>query len=75
MLLKRPDWVFLDEATSALDRPLEQALYARLRLRLPDISIISIGHRAEVAGFHERRFELRPGPAGARLEAAVPVAT
>jgi putative ATP-binding cassette transporter len=74
VLLKRPDWVFLDEATSALDRPLELALYARLRQRLPDISIISIGHRPELAGFGERRLELRPGPDGARLEAAVAAA-
>jgi vitamin B12/bleomycin/antimicrobial peptide transport system ATP-binding/permease protein len=74
VLLKRPDWVFLDEATSALDRPLEQALYARLRQRLPDISIISIGHRPELAGLGERRLELRPSPDGARLEAAVAAA-
>ncbi len=74
ILLKRPDWVFLDEATSALDEPLEQALYAKLRERLPKLSMISIGHRPGIAAYHERRFELQSGPAGARLAAATPVA-
>jgi putative ATP-binding cassette transporter len=75
ILLKRPDWVFLDEATSALDRPLELALYAKLKQRLPGITLLSISHRPDATAFHERRLELRPGPGGARLDAAVAAAT
>ena len=74
ILLKRPDWVFLDEATSALDEPLEQALYAKLKQRLPKLTMVSIGHRPGVAAYHERRLTLEAGDKGARLVAAAPVA-
>jgi vitamin B12/bleomycin/antimicrobial peptide transport system ATP-binding/permease protein len=74
ILLKRPDWVFMDEATSALDEPLEQALYAKLRERLPKLTMVSIGHRPGVAAYHERRLTLEAGEGGARLVAATPVA-
>jgi len=70
ILLKRPDWVFLDEATSALDEPLEQALYAKLRQRLPKLTVLSVGHRPTIAAYHERRLELQPGPDGAHLAVA-----
>lgn len=70
ILLKRPDWVFLDEATSSLDTPMEQALYTRLRQRLPDLTIVSIAHRPGIADYHDRKLEMRPGPDGARLEGA-----
>lgn len=69
VLLKRPDWVFLDEATASLDTPLEQALYARLRQRLPNLTIVSIGHRPGVADYHERQLELQPALDGARIQA------
>jgi putative ATP-binding cassette transporter len=68
ILLKQPDWVFLDEATASLDSPLEQALYTRLRQRLPNLTIVSIGHRPGIADYHERRLELAPSPDGARLQ-------
>ncbi|PKU25798.1 ABC transporter ATP-binding protein/permease [Telmatospirillum siberiense] len=69
ILLKRPDWVFLDEATASLDTTLEQMLYTRLRQRLPDLTIVSIGHRPGIAEHHDRKVELHPQPDGARLEA------
>jgi putative ATP-binding cassette transporter len=53
--LQRPDWLFLDEATSALDEPSEACLYGLLRERLPATTIVSIGHRATLAAFHDRR--------------------
>jgi putative ATP-binding cassette transporter len=57
-LLRRPDWLMLDEATSALDAPAEAELYRLLRARLPDTTIISIGHRPGLAAFHDRKLDL-----------------
>jgi putative ATP-binding cassette transporter len=64
-LLKRPDWLFLDEATAALDEPMEAQVYALLRERLPDTTLVSIGHRTTLLGFHDRRVEMQPGADGA----------
>ncbi len=54
-LLHAPDFLFLDEATASLDEPAEAALYRLIAERLPQASIISIGHRATLAAFHRRR--------------------
>jgi vitamin B12/bleomycin/antimicrobial peptide transport system ATP-binding/permease protein len=59
-LIVKPDWLLLDEATSALDEASENALYRTLASRLPDATLISIGHRATLAGFHDRRIEIKP---------------
>ncbi len=60
VFLFRPDWLFMDEATSALDEPMEQALYVRVRDRLPGITMISVAHRAGVARFHRRSLTIQP---------------
>jgi vitamin B12/bleomycin/antimicrobial peptide transport system ATP-binding/permease protein len=60
-LLARPDWLFLDEATAALDEGTEEAIYRMLAERLPDTTIVSIGHRSTLAAFHDRRIDMRPG--------------
>ena len=57
-LLAKPDWLFLDEATSALDEPTEQLLYALLKARLPQATLVSIAHRASMAAFHSRHLAL-----------------
>jgi len=59
-LLRKPDWLMLDEATSALDAPSEERLYVLLKERLPDTTVVSIGHRPALAAFHQRKLELRP---------------
>jgi tungstate transport system ATP-binding protein len=59
-VLFRPDWLFLDEATSAVDEKLEAELYAMLAQRLPDTTIMSIGHRSAVAALHQRHIEMAP---------------
>jgi putative ATP-binding cassette transporter len=59
-LLLRPDWLLLDESTSALDEKLEADVYAMLAQRLPQTTIISIGHRSTLAAFHRRRLEMTP---------------
>lgn len=64
-LLRKPDWLLLDEATSALDAPSEKWLYDLVRERLPDTTVISIGHRPALAAFHQRKLELRLAAGGA----------
>ena len=58
-LLRKPDWLMLDEATSALDAESEAQLYGMLKTRLPNMTIVSIGHRPQLVSFHERRLELQ----------------
>ena len=63
-LLARPDWLFLDEATAALDEENEVAVYRALKERLPGTTVVSIGHRATLAAFHDRRIAMRPSAGG-----------
>jgi vitamin B12/bleomycin/antimicrobial peptide transport system ATP-binding/permease protein len=63
-ILAKPDWLFLDEATSAMDEAMEAEIYEILAKKLPSTTIVSIGHRASLAQFHERRIEMRPAGAG-----------
>ena len=58
-LLHKPDWLFMDEATSALDETTEAALYRLIQDRLPQTTVVSIGHRASLRQFHQRRLEIR----------------
>jgi len=57
-LLLKPQWLFLDEATSALDEPTERVMYKLLQERLKDTSIISIGHRNTLTGYHKVKLSL-----------------
>ena len=63
--LNRPQWLFLDEATSSLDEAGEAALYRRLKEKLPDTTVVSIGHRAALAAFHGRQWRIERGADGA----------
>jgi putative ATP-binding cassette transporter len=63
-LLAKPDWLFLDEATAALDEPTEEEIYRVLAERLPDTTIVSIGHRSTLQAFHDRRIDMRPSAEG-----------
>jgi vitamin B12/bleomycin/antimicrobial peptide transport system ATP-binding/permease protein len=63
-ILAKPDWLFLDEATSAMDEMMEAEIYEILARKLPGTTIVSIGYRASLAQFHERRIEMRPAGAG-----------
>lgn len=66
-LLAKPDWLFLDEATAALDEPMEAAIYRTLREKLPETTIVSIGHRSTLIAMHERRLDMRPDEDGSGL--------
>ena len=58
VLLQMPDWVFLDEATSALDEPREAEVYELLRNELPQMGIVSVGHRSTLFAQHEQELKL-----------------
>lgn len=57
-LLHAPDFLFLDEATASLDEAAEAAVYRVLEQRLPQATIVSIGHRGTLAAFHRRRLDV-----------------
>ena len=59
LLVHAPRVAILDEATSALDDANQKRLYERLRER--GTTLISIAHRAAVAGFHRRVLQLTGG--------------
>ena len=63
-LLQKPAWLFLDEASSNLDEASQARLYDLLTLRLKDSTIVSIGHREELARYHEQQVALEPAPGG-----------
>jgi len=74
-LLLVPDFLFLDEATASLDEAAEAALYRLLQQRLPQATIVSIGHRSTLAAFHRRRLVLeREGDHHAVHEASLTAA-
>jgi len=53
-LLTEPDWLLLDEATSAMDPALELRMYQLIARRLPDTTVISVGHRDSLVALHDR---------------------
>jgi putative ATP-binding cassette transporter len=70
-LLNKPDWLFLDEGTASLPDDAQRELYELLRARLPQTTIVSIGHRESLAQFHARKLEWKGSGEASRL-AAVP---
>ena len=54
-LLNKPDWLFLDEATASLPEDAQDELYRLLKERLPRTTLVSIGHRASLRGYHDRQ--------------------
>ncbi|SCY87266.1 ABC transporter ATP-binding protein/permease [Microvirga guangxiensis] len=58
-LLAKPDWLFLDEATAALDEPTEAEIYEVIKRELPQTTVVSIGHRSTLIGYHDRRIDLK----------------
>ena len=72
-LLHRPDYLFLDEATASLDEPSEAALYRLIETRLPDTTVISIGHRGTLNAFHQRKVMLAKSGDGFTLAEAAAV--
>jgi vitamin B12/bleomycin/antimicrobial peptide transport system ATP-binding/permease protein len=67
LLIHRPDIVVMDEATAALDPPSQEHVMRLILDRLPDATIVSVGHRTELEAFHTRKLVLEYHPEGARL--------
>ena len=65
-LLNKPDWLFLDEATASLPEDAQDTLYRLLKQRLPHTTLVSIGHRTSLRGYHQRQYAWQ----GDRLAAA-----
>ena len=58
ILLLRPDIVFLDESTSALDEPREAQAYEILHQLLPQMAVVSVGHRSSLLHCHDKQLVL-----------------
>jgi putative ATP-binding cassette transporter len=57
-LLQAPQYLFLDEATASLDEPSEALLYRLIVEKLPNTTVVSIGHRSTLDAFHQRQVSL-----------------
>ncbi len=70
-LVFKPDWLFMDEATASLDPANEAAIYRELKARLPQTTVVSIGHSPALKQWHERIIELqrKPGEVGRLVDA------
>lgn len=55
LLLHKPTVAFLDEATASMDEGLEDTMYRLLKERLPNTTIISVGHRSTLQAFHQQQ--------------------
>jgi putative ATP-binding cassette transporter len=66
-LLHNPDIVVLDEATSALDAKSQDRMMEMVIRELPNATIVSVAHRAELEAFHSRKIVLERRKGGARL--------
>jgi putative ATP-binding cassette transporter len=66
-LIQRPAIIVMDEATAALDSLSQAQLMHLLLERLPEATVLSVAHRAELEAFHTRKLVLEYRPEGARL--------
>ena len=55
LLLHKPNVAFLDEATASMDEGLEDTMYRLLKERLPNTTVISVGHRSTLQAFHQQQ--------------------
>ncbi len=67
LLLHAPDIVVLDEATSALDEKSQDQMMETVIRELPEVTIVSVAHRAELEAFHTRKITLERHKGGAKL--------
>lgn len=67
LLLNAPDIIVMDEATAALDEKSQDKMMQTVIDELPDATIISVAHRAELEAFHSRKITLERRDGGAKL--------
>lgn len=58
LLVQRPDIIVMDEATSALDEASQSSLLALFDDELSSATLVSIGHRASLDAFHDRKLTM-----------------
>lgn len=58
ILLFKPDMVFLDESTSAMDEKREAEAYDTLKELLPEMAVVSVGHRSTLFRKHDKKLQL-----------------
>ena len=73
VLIQRPETIIMDEATAALDPPSQEQMMRLLLERLPEATVISVGHRPELEAFHTRKLVLEYRADGARLVSDEPL--
>lgn len=59
ILLYKPDMVFLDESTSAMDEMREAEAYDILKAALPEMAVVSVGHRSTLQAKHDKLLRLK----------------
>jgi len=74
LLLHKPGWVFLDEATAALDEDSQRRVMRLFDDELKQTTVLSIGHRPDLAVYHTRTLQLVHGLDGDRLKLKPPPA-
>jgi putative ATP-binding cassette transporter len=67
LLIHRPHIIVMDEATSALDKQSQKNLMNLVHEKLPETTIVSVGHREELEAFHDRKIVLEYNEGGARI--------
>jgi putative ATP-binding cassette transporter len=67
LLIHKPDLIVMDEATSALDPGSQEKLMQLINERIPNATLISVGHRPELEAYHGRKLVLEHRTGGARL--------
>ncbi len=72
VLLHKPAWVFLDEATAALDEGSQANVMGLFNAELKDTTVMSIGHRPDLAAYHTRTLQIIHGQNGDRLSIKPP---
>jgi putative ATP-binding cassette transporter len=73
LLVQKPDIIVMDEGTAALDPASQEALMKLIDERLPDATVLSVGHRPELEQFHERKLVLEARREGAKLARDIPL--
>ncbi len=72
LLLHKPSWVFLDEATAALDEESQGRVMGLFNDELKSTTLLSIGHRPDLAAYHTRTLQLIHGRDGDQLRLKPP---
>jgi putative ATP-binding cassette transporter len=70
LLVLRPDIVIMDEATAALDADGQDTMMELFRHELDGVTLISVGHRAELEDYHDRKVTLQRRATGVEMGAA-----